>query len=58
MVRAKKLKNFKNRLTISLAKKQRRGLARVAKRRDRSVAYVVREAVTTYLSNGHVAKHD
>ena len=58
MVHVKKTKNFKNRLTISLAKKQRHGLARVAKRRDRSVAYVVREAVTTYLSNRNVVKSD
>jgi len=57
-VHVKKIKNFKNRLTISLAKKQRHGLACVAKRRDRSVAYVVREAVTTYLKNGHVVKSD
>jgi hypothetical protein len=58
MIRGKRPKNFKDRLTISLAKKQRDGLTRIAKRRVRSVAFLVREAVDGYLMNGHAVKPD
>jgi len=40
-----------NRLTISLAKNQRRQLLDIADEESSSVAFVVRKAVDTYLKN-------
>jgi hypothetical protein len=49
MIRAQQQKKLKKRLTISLAKKQRMNLEKIADAEERSVAFVVRSAVDHYL---------
>jgi predicted transcriptional regulator len=43
-------KSFSNRLTISLGKKERGCLTRIAKRDERSLAFVARKAIEKFIS--------
>jgi predicted transcriptional regulator len=43
--------NFADRLTVTLDSEDRRTLDRLAKETDRSLAWIVREAVQQYLAN-------
>ena len=49
MPRNRRFTNFSKRLTISLKDRQRRQLATIARNKELSIAYVVRDAVEAYL---------